>query len=106
MPFIQIDELGEKEIAPGFRARMVHAEHMTVAHWTITQGSSLPEHSHPHEQYSIVSEGRFELTVGDETAVLSPGLVALIPGDVPHSGTALTDCRIIDIFHPVREDYR
>lgn len=25
---------------------------------------------------------------------------------VPHSGRALTDCRVIDVFYPVREDYR
>ncbi len=106
MPFVRLEEIKEKEIAPGFRARMVHAEHMTVAHWNITQGSSLPEHSHPHEQYSILLEGQFELTVGDETEVLSPGLVAVIPGGITHGGTALTDCRIVDIFHPVREDYR
>ena len=28
------------------------------------------------------------------------------PGDIPHSGHARTACRIIDVFHPIREDYR
>jgi quercetin dioxygenase-like cupin family protein len=54
----------------------------------------------------IVSEGEFELTVDGETEVLRPGVVAVIPSDAEHSGRALTDCRVIDIFHPVREDYR
>lgn len=29
-----------------------------------------------------------------------------MPGHVPHSGRAITDCRITDVFHPAREDYR
>jgi len=32
-------------------------------------------------------------------------MVVLIPSDAKHSGKALTDCTIIDIFNPVREDY-
>jgi len=26
--------------------------------------------------------------------------------NVPHSGVAKTDVRVIDVFHPVREDFR
>ena len=39
-------------------------------------------------------------------AVLTPGTVALIPSGVRHSGRAVTDCQLLDVFHPVREDYR
>ena len=53
-----------------------------------------------------VIEGRFELTVGGETRVLDPGTVALIPGGVEHGGKAVTDCRLLDVFHPLREDYK
>jgi unsaturated pyranuronate lyase len=104
--FQRLDELEERELVPGFHVRFVHSETMTVAHWTIEAGSSLPLHAHPHEQISQVVEGRFELTVGDETCVLDPGLVAVIPSNVSHGGRAITDCRIIDVFHPVRDDYR
>ncbi|NOQ40057.1 MAG: cupin domain-containing protein, partial [Anaerolineales bacterium] len=48
----------------------------------------------------------FELTVDGEPLVLEPGMVAVIPGGVPHSGVALTPCRLLDAFHPVREDYQ
>ena len=47
-----------------------------------------------------------ELTIEGETQVLMAGCVGVIPGGAMHSGRALTDCRIIDAFHPVREDYR
>jgi quercetin dioxygenase-like cupin family protein len=47
-----------------------------------------------------------ELTVGDETYRMIPGQIVTIPSDVPHSGRAITDCEIMDVFCPVREDYK
>ena len=66
----------------------------------------MPEHSHSHEQIVNLIEGELELRVGDEVRIVAPGIVAIIAPDVPHSGKAITMCRIIDVFHPVREDYR
>lgn len=106
MIFQNLDEIQEREIVPGYRARFIHAEGMTLAYWEVEAGAALPEHSHPHEQIANVLEGEFELTVAGESRVLVPGQVAVIPGDVPHSGRAITDCRLLDAFQPAREDYR
>ena len=106
MYFQDLDEITEREIVPGYRARFIHAEQMTLAYWKVEAGASLPEHSHPHEQIANVLEGEFELTVAGKSQVLVPGQVAVIPGDVPHSGRAITDCSLLDAFQPAREDYR
>ena len=106
MTFLNLKDIQTKEILPGFKVRFVHSENMTFGHWKITKGSSLPAHSHPHEQVTHVLEGEFELTVGDETRMLTSDMGAVIPPNVPHSGRAITDCRVIDTFYPVREDYR
>ena len=106
MAFVTQAELGTAEPIPGYAGAFLHSEHMTLASWQIRADSPFPEYSHPHEQIMIVSEGEFELTVDGETEVLRPGVVAVIPSDAEHSGRALTDCIVIDIFHPVREDYR
>ena len=106
LSYINLETIEEKEIVPGFHARMVHTDNMTVAYWNIEEGASLPDHTHPHEQIANLIEGRFEFSLDGETKVLEPGMVVVIPGDVPHSGKALTPCKIIDVFYPVREDYR
>ena len=106
MAFVSLNEIETVEPFPGFVATFVHTEQMTLANWQITAGSAIPDHSHPHEQIMMVSDGEFELTVAGETQVMRPGMVAVIPADAKHSGRALTDCRAIDVFYPVREDYR
>lgn len=106
MTFIDLKTLRIKEPAPGYKAAFVHSQNMTVAHWNVEKGAVMPEHSHPHEQVASVVEGQYELTVAGESRVLDGGFVAIIPPNTPHSGRALTQCRLIDAFYPVREDYR
>ncbi len=48
----------------------------------------------------------FELSVAGERSLLKPGMVAVVPSNVKHQGRALTACRLIDAFYPVREEYR
>ncbi|MBV8901929.1 MAG: cupin domain-containing protein [Verrucomicrobia bacterium] len=104
--FHQLETIPMREVMPCFRARMLHSSNMTFAFWEIAAGGILPEHDHPHEQVAILLEGRFELTVRGETSVLVPGTVAVIPSHARHSGRALSDCRICDVFYPIREDYQ
>jgi quercetin dioxygenase-like cupin family protein len=59
-----------------------------------------------HEQVAHVIRGKFELTLEGETKVLEPGTIAVIPPHVPHGGRALTDCELLDVFQPEREDYK
>lgn len=106
MEEIRLESIAEKELVPGFRVRFVHSQNMTFAYWNITAGAALPSHSHPHEQVANVIEGQFELTVDGESKQLEAGSVVVISSDAVHSGRAITDCRIIDVFYPVREDYR
>jgi quercetin dioxygenase-like cupin family protein len=102
----EIASVEPRELVPGHHGRFVHSEHTTHVYWQIEAGAKLPEHSHPHEQIVNVLEGKYELLVGGEPHVLNQGDVLVIPGGVPHSGTAHMECRILDVFSPVREEYR
>ncbi|GAG99869.1 unnamed protein product [marine sediment metagenome] len=106
MSFIDLDKINKKEIVPGFEGKFIHTNNMTVVYWTIQAGSQLPEHSHHNEQITTIIEGEFVLTSEGETRNVKPGDVAVFPSNAKHSGKALTDCYIIDVFHPVREDYK
>lgn len=105
-PFVSLSGVEEKEIIKGFFGKMIHTDNMTVAHFRVLAGSELPEHHHVHEQVTNVLSGELEMTVGGETHVCKAGEVIVIPSNVPHSARAITDCRLVDVFQPAREDYR
>lgn len=103
---MHVSDLKEREVAPGIKGKFVHSDNMTVVYWNIDAGAIMPEHAHPHEQIVNVLEGEFDFTVGGEVHEAKPGFVAIVPSNVKHSGRARTECRVLDIFYPVREDYR
>ena len=101
-----LKDIEPRELMPGYRARFVHTDHTTHAYWEIEPDRPLPEHSHPHEQIVNVLEGTIELTVEGTPHMLQAGDVLHIGGGVPHSAVAHTFCRVLDVFSPVREEYR
>ncbi|MFZ5981642.1 MAG: cupin domain-containing protein [Candidatus Zixiibacteriota bacterium] len=106
MPLIELRNVEEKEILPGLTVKFVHAVNITLAYWHFESGVELPRHSHIHEQVVNVIEGELILVLDNEPLHLTPGKVVVIPPDVPHSGKAVTECRVIDVFYPTRDDYK
>jgi quercetin dioxygenase-like cupin family protein len=106
MSFHTLSSIPSKEIVPGFHGKFLHSKHMTVAYWDIRAGHSIPFHQHDHEMIVNVIQGKLELTIDQETRVLEAGMAAIIPSQVSHKAKGITDCFVIDVFHPVREDYR
>lgn len=104
--FQNISSIESKEVITGFKGRFIHTQQFTMAFWEVEKGAVLPEHSHVHEQTTMVTEGTFEMVIDGQKQLCTPGLIASIPSNVVHSGVALTDCKITDVFCPVREDYK
>jgi len=104
--FIGEEEFREIEIAPGVRIRTVAGDRIMFSFLEFQPGSSIPPHSHPHEQMGYVLEGQFELIIGGERRLVRKGDVYLIPSDVEHSGFAGENGALtLDVFSPPREDY-
>lgn len=100
------EDIDARTVIAGFHGRFIHSGAATFALWTIDAGAILPQHDHPHEQVVHQLAGELEVTVDGVTSVLRPGMVAVIPPHAVHSGRALTDCRVMDVFNPPRDDYR
>lgn len=103
---LNLTNIPTKEIMPGYHAKMVHATQMSIAFWEVEQGAKVPEHSHKNEQIMHVIEGEFEFTLDGQTQVHGPGDIVVIAPHKPHSGNALTACKLLDVFSPVREEYK
>ena len=105
MSFVNLSEIKGKEIVSGFTGKFIHSGHVTVAHWNIKKGSTIPVHQHVNEMIVNVIRGELELTIGTETKLLRAGMCAIIPGNVPHTACAHADAYVIDVFYPVRPEY-
>tara|TARA_B100001175_G_scaffold77293_1_gene64569 strand:- start:2006 stop:2329 length:324 start_codon:yes stop_codon:yes gene_type:complete len=103
---LNIKNLKSREIISGFNGKFVNGENITWAFWEIKKDSSIPDHFHIHEQIMHVISGDFEFTINGLTSVFSEGDTIVIPSNIPHRGKALTNCKIMDVFSPKREEYK
>ena len=104
--FTSIDRIAARNIFTGIRGRYAHGERSTIGDVELDADTVIPIHHHPHEQLTYLLEGSMHFVVGDETLMMNPGDIALIPGGVSHGGKTITRCRVIDLFAPARDDYR
>ena len=105
MPFIDYNSGKKIQIWEGIVGTIAHSEQGTYCRFTIENGSVLPVHSHVHEQWCHVLEGELEFDIDGEKRLLTAGMSAFIPSWAPHSAVAHTECKVIDCFTPVREDF-
>ncbi|MEO7925031.1 MAG: cupin domain-containing protein [Chitinophagaceae bacterium] len=101
-----IKSLTLKEFKEGITGYYAHGENMSLGYVELKAGSSVPLHQHVHEQITYIIEGELDMVIGEQACPLTAGMYHIIPSNVPHSAIAKTDCKVIDAFSPVREDYK
>jgi len=106
MPFINFNTIPHSKLRENIHGALYHSDKMTFGYIILEEGAVLPEHNHIHEQWTHVIEGELEFTMNGETKLLTPGMVAHMPSNVPHSAIARSRCKVIDCFRPVREDFK
>ena len=106
MPVIHSKDLPRVTLREGISGAFVHSDQLTTGYITLEPGAHLPSHAHPHEQWSHLIEGELEFVLDGESFHLTCGMSVYIPSEAIHSATAITRCKVIDTFCPVREDYR
>lgn len=104
--FIDIDRIPQFELLPGVRIRTPYGQNLMLSYLEMDEGAVVPMHSHPHEQAGILLRGKMELTIGDETRIVEPGAMFIIPPHTLHRAAAVGGPLLaLDIFSPPREDY-
>ena len=102
----EIKNIRPKVLAPGITGYYAHGDQLTFGYVELDKGSSIPLHQHVQEQITYIIEGELDMVIGGENCFLSTGMYHVIGSNVPHSAIAKSACNVIDIFSPVREDYK
>ncbi|MBI2765217.1 MAG: cupin domain-containing protein [Chloroflexi bacterium] len=101
------DEATPIDMLPGVVRRTLNeGAHTTLCELHLAKGSSIPPHTHPHEQTGYLARGRFRFRLGDRWMEMTAGDSWCVPGGVEHEVDVLEDTVAIDVFSPVREEYR
>ena len=103
---MNLDEIEEREIFPGIKGKFVHSEKTSLVFWDVKKGSVVNEHQHINEQIMHVVKGKFEFVLNGKHNIYTDGDIVVIPSNISHSGKALTNCKLMDVFSPSREEYR
>jgi len=92
--------------AEGIERQMFVGEKLMICRFRFAPFLVTPEHSHPHEQMSLVVSGRVRFFIEGEEHIASPGDVLHFPSNCVHGATMMeAEVVLIDIFTPLREDF-
>src|SRR4028119_925389 len=95
-----------EQIAEGIERQMVVGENMMMCRFRFAPFVVTAEHSHPHEQMTLVVQGKVKFIISGEERIVSAGDVLHFPPHNRHGATMLDEeVILIDIFSPIREDF-
>ena len=92
--------------AEGIERQIVAGQNLMICRFRFKPFLVTAVHRHPHEQMSIVIQGRVRFFVEGEERIVSPGDVLHFPSNCLHGATMMDEeVILIDIFTPIREDF-
>ena len=69
-----------------------------MAFWTYGEDAISEEHEHTYEEYIVVVQGQYNLTINGNVIALKPGDEYVIPKETIHSGKVFAGTRAIYAF--------
>ncbi len=92
--------------AEGIERQMVVGQNMMICRFRFAPFLVTPEHTHHHEQMTLVVQGRVKFFIEGKEHIVSAGDVLHFPPHNRHGATMLDEeVILIDIFSPIREEF-
>jgi len=107
MSFYSWKEIKEQVVTPKVKRRVIAGEKIMLVLYEMELGAASSIHHHPHEQFGYVLQGKLRFFLVKEEKLLSAGDVYHVPPNMKHGGEVVGDKTVIllDVFHPIREDF-
>lgn len=107
MDFVNWDSIPKTVVREGVTRRIFSGRNVMLSLVEAKPGMKPNPHKHPQEQVIFLLKGKMELQVGDKKGIMEVGEVCLVPPNVQHSSTVLSEegVLILDTFSPIREDF-
>jgi quercetin dioxygenase-like cupin family protein len=95
-----------EQIAEGVERQMVVGQNLMICRLKFEPFVVTEPHSHPHEQITLVMQGKARFIIGAEERIVTAGDVLQFPSHFWHGATMLDEeVVLLDIFTPIREDF-
>lgn len=107
MSFVKTGDARTFSPEPGMRRQVLaHNDQLMLIRHFFEEGWVGARHSHPHHQLVYVVSGAVRAEMDGRVVEARAGDSFVVDGGVEHQATALEASEVLDVFTPVREDYR
>jgi quercetin dioxygenase-like cupin family protein len=104
---LRLDAVDPFALADGVHARALFGDGTMLNLVELEPGAVVPQHSHPHEQMGIVLSGEIVMIIEGEERACHAMDAMHIPSGITHGAYAGREGAVVlDVFVPVREDFR
>jgi quercetin dioxygenase-like cupin family protein len=98
-------QIPKEQLNPLIARQVIHGMQMTIGRLFLLKGAVVPEHSHHHEQVTLLEKGRLLFSIDGQERELAAGQALEIPPHAVHKVVALEESIATDVFSPSREDW-
>jgi quercetin dioxygenase-like cupin family protein len=105
--FVALTRAQGFQMAAGVTGKALFGESAMINLVELDPDAVVARHSHPHEQLGLIMRGSMTLRVQGTDHLLEEGDAYTLPGGIEHEGIAGSEgALVLDVFQPVREEYR
>ena len=107
MDFVKTQDAKTFRPEPGMQRQVLaHNEQIMLVRHFFEQGWVGARHSHPHDQLVYVVSGALRVDVEGKKFDALAGDSFVVDGGAEHQASALEASEVLDVFTPMREEYR